>query len=180
MKKYIAVLIALLASTACSQFLKTDEKINAKVVNETVDKWKIKRVLEDDIVSTAYVMGQEAVDTALTIMPEGNAQARCRMFDFTKKLPEDTQKWVSRAVIRCEPNFFHHPKEKEIWEAYAQAMKDGIEVQGNVQRLGNKESYKQLVYTTPIKYQSGEESKWAMLSIVLDKSAVIMRYNADE
>lgn len=178
MKKYI-IPIALLAFifSACDNFIKTDERINAKEVNETVGKWKIKRVLEDDIVATAYTMGQEATDTAMALVPKDDGQALCQLFDFTEQLPEEVKKWVNRAVLRCEPSFFHHPKEKEIWNAYSQAMKDGIEVEGSVQRLGNKESYKQLVYTTPIQYEVSGEKQWAMLSIVLDKSAVIMRYN---
>lgn len=170
---YTLFFLSLFFFTSCN--LKTDEKINAKVVNETIRKRKIKRVLEDDIVSTAYGLGQTAADTALTLLPKAGAEL-CQLFDFTKEMPEPMQKWVNRAVIRCSPDFFHHPKEKEIWEAYAQAMEEDIEVKGSVQRLGNKQSYQQLAYTQPIKYTVNGEPQWAMLSIILDKSAVILQY----
>ena len=74
------LLLMVIFTTACN--LKTDEKINAKVVNETIRKRKIKRVLEDDIVGTAYTMGKLAADTARLLLPK-NAEDMCSTFNFT-------------------------------------------------------------------------------------------------
>ncbi len=176
MKTQLLITFSLLLLASCN--LKNDEKINAEVVNETIRKRKIKRVLEDDIVATAFVMGQQAADSAQALLPK-NPEELCRLFNFTERLSEPMQEWVAMAVIRCQPTLFHHPKEKELWNAYSQAIEQGVKVDGNVQRLGNKRSYQQLVYTLPINYEANGQTQWAMLSIVLDKSQVILHYERE-
>lgn len=175
MKNTFFFLLFLLMFAACSG-LKTDEKINAEVVNNTIKKKKIKRVLDDDIVSFAYEKGDQTASLLAKEQPQ-SSDSLCawQLGELIEKL---SLEGVSDITLRCEPRFFTHPKEKEMWLAYEKALEGGIEAPAGVQRLGAKQSYRQILYAMPIFYTDGAERKLAMLSILMDKKDLIMLYGS--
>ncbi|MGB0525808.1 MAG: hypothetical protein ACPGJS_22705, partial [Flammeovirgaceae bacterium] len=137
---------------------------------------KIKRVTDDQIVSSAYMLG-DSISQALKDTIQAAANDLCNLPDLTTYLANDQlQELISQASIRCHQEQITHPKEVEIWEAYQAGFIQKSPLQAGIQRLGDKNNYKELVFTVPLTYTEGESNKLAVLSITLKKSAIIMTF----
>jgi hypothetical protein len=154
---------------ACSP-LKTDEKINAKEVNQEIKDRKIKRVVDDEVVTFAYEKGTDIAGRVQQLLKE----TPCTTENLSTQLKQDV---LLAAYVRCEGNTtFYHEKEQEIWEAYQQAWGAGNEPGSSIQRLGEKGNYKELLYAVPFYYNKDGKVKNAMLSLILSKKELIRIY----
>lgn len=177
MNTYINLSIALLFLVSFSSCdFKTHDSVNVNEFKKGKEAFKIKRMTDDQIVSLAYDYG-DSIATLLTDSIENTAIPLCELQDIQSYLPPSLHEFVESVGIRCDTTTIQHPKELEVWQAYANGFAQfQNELQTGIQRLGSKTNYNTLVFTKPLSYQKADSTHFAMLSVILKKSEIIKNF----
>jgi len=168
MKQVTYLLLFIFLASSC-HYLRTDDRIDADSVNKNKEKFKIKRVTDDQIVGSAYERGEQIANELLGKI---SSDSLCS-FSELKNYIKNNQLLVEEAGVRCQVGQITRPKEKELWNASLEAFKqDKTQLKPSIQRLGSKDSYESLVYVYPFT----DQTEFAMLSIVLSKKEIIKAF----
>lgn len=174
MKRLFFALALLSITAACN--LKTHESVDVEEFKKGKEAMKIKRVTDDQIVNAAYTLG-DSLSSKLQQAIQAKKQPFCDFNDLTTFIQEERlQEIVSNAGIRCQEAQTTHPKEAALWQAYLTGYQQNSELQSGIQRLGTKDNYAALAFTTPLTQQQGDSTVFSMLSIIISKSEIIKTF----
>ncbi|MFT5618738.1 MAG: hypothetical protein ACI85I_001973 [Arenicella sp.] len=163
--------IILLSLFSCE--FKTDKRLNADRINKGMDRFKIKRITDDQIVASAYEKGAMI---AQNLMGKISTDSLCEYSELKMRVLEN-QELIETAQIRCGIDQTTHEKERELWLAYEAAFAENKDkMPPTIQRLGDKNNYENLVYTFPL----NRSDTLAMLSIVMPKREIIKAYKPEK
>ena len=168
--RYLIPLI-LLSLFSCE--FKTDERLNADRINKGMDRFKIKRITDDQIVASAYEKGAVI---AQNLLGKISTDSLCQYSELKMRVLKH-QELIESAQIRCGIDQTSHEKERELWQAYESSFASNRDnMSGAIQRLGDKNKYEKLVYTFPI----NRSDTLAMLSVIMAKSEIIKAYKPEK
>lgn len=187
MKNNSIILLLLFVLFSCSNAEKTN---SGNSILEKMDDYKVKRVSPAQITYQVEEMGAE-ISKALTAdfaaqmknVTSTRGEELCQLKNMTL-IDSLSERYGLKIRLLGQPDIGSnnqlYVKEKEVLEAYADNAAKKLEMNDNIQKIGDS----LFVYTSPIPYDKGvgklcfsDDSGFAIWSIVLKKSEVVKAIN---
>ncbi len=168
-QKFPTIICLFLILQSCH--VKPVEGVDFKEVNQEINARKIKKLSDADIAQAVYQEARLLAQKASTSLGTDSLQCPLK----TDLLwTEKEALFLEEQEVCCQPKQSPYPKEKEVWEAYAYNLQNGLKPDENLQRLTDE----LFLFTYPLPNPSA--SQMLMLRLVIRQKEVIKKVNMKE